>query len=758
MVFLLDDEGCFLGWHGVDGARLAARSIRDTLPPDQAETAMRALHAALTSGTGTAYDYEYEVDGVMRTYECRMEPVSDRVAISVVQDMTERADAHRDSVSNAARFRAIVHNSSELVVVTDGTGSITYISPEPARRIGYDAGQLIGVNAFDLLHPDEAPEALEALGGSLSGPGVKETAEVRVRTADGGWRLFEVVPTNMTDDPDVAGFVFHLRDLTERYEQQRAFRLMFENSPVPQVQSYPGGEGLHANLAFAQLIGYSREELLARSLNEFVHEDDRAELIRDRQRLTAGAPQINSMRRFFRKDGSMFYARVQATAVHDAAGSVQYFYGAFEDVTAEFEARSALEASEARLRAIIDNSPDIVAVLHPNGHWEASKQASRLLGYDPSDAPTGGPFALLHPDDAPMAAGALREVLAGGRTPMDPIELRLKAANGSYWTFECVGQNLGSDVEGGGVVITARNVEERKRAERAHREAEERFRTAFEHSPLCVSLVDLDGLILDINAAGAELMQRTREDLIGTDARACVHPADLDRCIEATSEQISGLDAVAEFRMVRPDGSMVWVMSRAALFTPDEDRPPYVISLQTDITARRNLEERLEREATTDPLTGLLNRNAFMSHVQLALTSRTKAPVGLLFVDLDRFKAVNDTCGHDVGDEVLIHVARAIERVTRGGDIVARLGGDEFVVLCHGVDTGTIATVGSRVVDAVCAPIAVGPHLIQVGASVGGALATSTEEVTELLRRADGAAYQAKRQGGSVIVLAEVDA
>ena len=129
-------------------------------------------------------------------------------------------------------------------------------------------------------------------------------------------------------------------------------------------------------------------------------------------------------------------------------------------------------------------------------------------------------------------------------------------------------------------------------------------------------------------------------------------------------------------------------MSRAALFTPEEDRPPYVISLQTDITARRNLEERLAKEATTDPLTGLLNRNTFMSHVQLALTSRSKAAVGLLFLDLDRFKVVNDTCGHDVGDEVLIRVARAMERVTRCGDVVARLGGDEFVVLCEGVDTG----------------------------------------------------------------------
>ena len=183
----------------------------------------------------------------------------------------------------------------------------------------------------------------------------------------------------------------------------------------------------------------------------------------------------------------------------------------------------------------------------------------------------------------------------------------------------------------------------------------------------------------------------------------CVHPDDIEHAIEATSQQISGIDAIAEFRMVRADGTEVWVMSRAALFTPDEDRAPYVISLQTDITARRNLEERLAKEATTDPLTGLLNRNAFMSHVQLALTRHSKAAVGLLFLDLDRFKVVNDTCGHDVGDEVLIRVARALERVTRSGDVVARLGGDEFVVLCQGVDAETIATVGRTRASTRCA-------------------------------------------------------
>ena len=201
---------------------------------------MGALESAFVTGAGAGYEYELFVDGIVRTYECRMEPLGADRVVCVVQDQTDRVDANRQSLKRAARFRAIVHGSSELVVVTDGSGAISYVSPEPARRIGYEADDLIGRNAFDLIHPDEAPDAIEALAGSLSGPGVKETSEVRIRTADGGWRLFEVVPTNMLEDPDVEGLVFHLRDLTERYEQQRAFRFMFEYSPLPQIQSFPG--------------------------------------------------------------------------------------------------------------------------------------------------------------------------------------------------------------------------------------------------------------------------------------------------------------------------------------------------------------------------------------------------------------------------------------------------------------------------------------------------------------------------------------
>ena len=200
---------------------------------------------------------------------------------------------------------------------------MTFVSPEPVRRLGYEADELIGRNAFDLLHPDEAPDALEALAGSFSGPGVKDTSEVRIRTADGGWRLFEVVPTNMLDDPDVEGLVFHLRDLTERYEQQRAFRFMFEYSPVPQIQSFPGlgtcrEPRVRAASPATAAKSCSRCGSTISCIPRTRSGSKRCATSAYRRRTRA----LEGLHRFVRKDESVFYGRVQATAVRDDTGSL----------------------------------------------------------------------------------------------------------------------------------------------------------------------------------------------------------------------------------------------------------------------------------------------------------------------------------------------------------------------------------------------------------------------------------------------------
>jgi diguanylate cyclase (GGDEF)-like protein/PAS domain S-box-containing protein len=416
------------------------------------------------------------------------------------------------------------------------------------------------------------------------------------------------------------------------------------------------------------------------------------------------------------------------------------------DVTARTTMVSALIESETRFRCLIENSPDIVAILYPDGEWSATDQGTRLLGYPKGYEIEGGAFALIHPDDVPPATTALRELLEGTRPSGQPIELRLRHADGHYVDFECVGQNLANDDTIRGVVVTARNITERKRIQRALEVAEERFQAVFERTPISVSLVDLNGDIIDINNAGCALTGRSRAELLGTPAANTVHPDDRDPVIAATTAQLGGATEKAEFRILRPDGTIAWVVSKASLIDPGGDSDPYVVTSQTDITTRRELEERLTREATRDPLTNLFNRGAFLTQLELALARRNNEPIAVLFADLDYFKDVNDTLGHDAGDAVLAVVAKRLEQATRGGDIVARFGGDEFVVLCHDVaDQAEADEIATRVRAVVDHPIDVRGQSLRVGISVGLAVSHKHSTPDELLRVADRRAYQAKR-------------
>jgi len=207
------------------------------------------------------------------------------------------------------------------------------------------------------------------------------------------------------------------------------------------------------------------------------------------------------------------------------------------------------------------------------------------------------------------------------------------------------------------------------------RAAEERFNVAFEHAPIAVSIIDLDGRVVDINAAGCEMLGYERAELVGTAAELTVHPDDRALAIQLTTAQLDGSSTPAEFRLLCRDGRVVPSLSHASLVVPtDQNQQPYVISLQSDISDRKRLEEELERRASHDALTGLRNRPSFTQHLDYALRRRHRPSVATMFIDLDDFKAVNDAHGHDVGDDVLVHVADRITETLRAGDVAARLG------------------------------------------------------------------------------------
>lgn len=663
-----------------------------------------------------------------------------------------------DELPDAAELgRAIVDRGSARIVITDQGGTVRFLNAAASAGRAEGSPTPHGASICELFHPDEAGILLEALARVTASPARVESLDVHGRD---GWHPLTVTVTNLLDDPSVRGVVFQGHDTPRRDEIQRRYRLMFEQSSVAQALIDPQHKGLVANNAFARMFAMPREALLATAPEQLVHPEHAARMLQEIGVLEAGElQQAFGEMRFVRADGEEFVGRTTLTALRRLDGVLDYLYIAVEDVSLQLRAAQALARSQARARALVDNSPDIIAILYPDGEWEASDQGTRLLGYPKGFDPAGGVFSLIHPDDIESASSALAEVLTGVRAASVPIELRLRGADGSYRDFECVGQNLEHDPHIGGVVITARDISERKQAELKLRAAEERFRVAFEHAPMMVSIVDLNGVIVDINPIGCEMLGYSRAELVGLPAELSVHPDDRARAIELTTRQLDGDTGAAEFRLATAHGAEIFVLSRAQLVDVHDGREqPYVITLQADITDRKHLEHELQRRAAHDDLTGLWNRSSLIDHLERALNSRVLRPLALMFIDLDDFKSINDTLGHDAGDAVLRATAARITAIARAGDLAARWGGDEFIVACEQADSlPQVQAIADRLRAALTQAITYGVREICCDASIGVAFARLGDDTASLVDRADAATYAAKRAGKGRTVVAAAD-
>ena len=236
------------------------------------------------------------------------------------------------------------------------------------------------------------------------------------------------------------------------------------------------------------------------------------------------------------------------------------------------------------------------------------------------------------------------------------------------------------------------------------------------------------------------------------------HPDDRDKMRDQIDRALDGEVVELTYRLLIPGRQTRWVVSTVRLdpSTPDES---VLLGYLFDITSHRRVEAELEWLALHDPLTGLANRAKFDSDaaIHLALSARKGWRTALFYIDLDRFKDVNDTYGHDAGDEVLETLAKRVQEAVRDGDLTARLGGDEFVVMLPDVGPEAV-TIARRVHEALSASVELpGAHL-QVGASIGIAyFPDDADDLDELRRLADKAMYVAKASGSALRVWSELE-
>jgi diguanylate cyclase (GGDEF)-like protein/PAS domain S-box-containing protein len=303
----------------------------------------------------------------------------------------------------------------------------------------------------------------------------------------------------------------------------------------------------------------------------------------------------------------------------------------------------------------------------------------------------------------------------------------------------------------------------RSDAEQALHATEVRFRAIFEGAAVGIGIADLEGNVLEVNDTLTEMFGGLEHHVRSRKVGEWVHPEDAPQVCRMYGRLVRG--EVEHFRVEKPfyrnDGTVLWTNLTVSLLRDPEGEPQYQLAMLEDTTERRLLNLRLRYEATHDALTGLPNRTLFFERLEKTLAAGDGARFGLCYLDLDGFKAINDSLGHSSGDRLLVEVADRLQScATAPGEMVARLGGDEFVALTtgHGTQRG-VADLASRILGVLATPILLEGRELTVRGSIGIVEGPAAERgAAEVLRSADITMYRAKAAGGNRFEVADAEA
>lgn len=449
--------------------------------------------------------------------------------------------------------------------------------------------------------------------------------------------------------------------------------------------------------------------------------------------------------------------------VRDPGGRVVAVVGLARDMTRERLQARAIEASEARFRSLVTNLRNIVFCHGIGGDSPHGYDAQGVTVYGIDAVDITGAVAIngrssldewygsIHLDDKPAYLEAEYRRKAFG----EPYTLEFRIVHPrtgeqrwlreTAWRVDLPGSSPRIYLDSYIIDLT-----ERRRIETAAQEGEERYRRLIENAPIPI-LQHADWRCTLVNPAMVELLGAgSAEALIGTDPTLIVAPESRAAAVQRTRQlyEQGGVLPPWEYTLVRRDGSERVVEARTSAF---EDGGRWVVQVAlTDVTERKRVEIAMRHLAQHDLLTGLPNRALFLDRLgqALAQAQRSRQGIGLMLVDLDGFKAVNDSLGHAAGDALLRLVAERASGLLRASDTFARIGGDEFGVLQTQLRSASgAATLAVKLVEVMAVPFTLDGREVRIGVSIGIALPDDDVDADQLLRRADMALYRAKAAG-----------
>ncbi|GAA3461408.1 EAL domain-containing protein [Saccharothrix longispora] len=690
-------------------------------------------------------------------------------------DVSDLARAAEDLRDEQRRLRTVQRVAQIGSWEYDPGTGVTVWSDNHFEMMGLDPAEVVpGAQAvLDVVHPDDY-DMVASYWSNRELDGNPIDIVYRIYRPDGDLRWIRgVAEAKLRSDGRTQFITGYIRDITDQWRSDRALETERARLLEAQRIARMGSWSYEASPVAAQPGRVHRSEVLLEMYAELgvvpgddllcgVHPDDRGRLEDLRRALLRprrGDPDAGrTLEAEVRSElGDRVYV-CRARAEFEG-GRVRRLHGTIQDVT---DAR-ALERQLREDRRRLADAQRAAQL----GVWEWNLQTGDVLWSDMMTLLFGVPrgehtryqtyLDLVHPDDRAWVDDLWQQLATEERSIQ--LEHRIVRRDGAVRVFRCYGVVVKGPDGLPLAVGTAQDITEQRATETRMKRSSQRFADLVSLTPVGIGLFDEGERLVDANDALCDLLGMDLEQLRGMTAGDLTHPDDPGNPLPSIDEMSAAgaerTHKVPQRILVRRDGVQVYCELHVALSVQDDGRRFWLIVFQ-DITERRRTAEALRHQATHDELTGLPNRALVKETLGTLLESPERSKVAVLFCDIDNFKRVNDSLGHDAGDELLVALARRLEGGLPDGCTAARLSGDEYVIICENIDrVGGVDKLATTVASLLRTVVPVHGQLVRVSASIGAAVPNGSRATgNDLLRFADAAMFEAKRSGAGRVSLA----
>jgi diguanylate cyclase (GGDEF)-like protein/PAS domain S-box-containing protein len=689
--------------------------------------------------------------------------------VVALRDIDAEVQAREATRRGDERFRSALDAIPEpffiFDAVRDGTGEVVdlqyrHLNTAGLRLVGRSSEDVAGRGLRELFPPADELGIFTSFTDPLV-TGRTSVLRVPLPDANGVVGTYDLEASRLG-----SGVVVVARDVTaqERAEASLAvtrdrLRLLAENASDIVYLADPDGRVRWIAPTVERTLGWSVDALVGRDMADLLHPDDETLPSIVAGRALAADPEAvvlgHYVLRLRTSEGGYRWFSGTSTAVRDAGGGLSALVVGLRDVEDLVRAREASVAAQAEVEQAYQLLVEFgAAVVHRGdgtGHltW-VSESVQDVLGFSPGEMVGEQVLDFVHPDDH-LRVPDVYEVAQG--TAADSVDIRVRTKAGGYRWMEARARPV-IDEEGAVVTVVGgwRDIDEFRRARSALAESESLLQTAVRSAAIGMALTDVHGSFLMVNPALARLLRYDEEWLLSHEIGDVLEPGALESVLVARQSLLDrDIEAYEdELPLRRADGEQVWARVSAVLIRGEDDQVLSILLQIADVTAEHAAQAQLSYQAFHDALTGLRNRAWILDvlEVDLAEAARNGGRVGVFFIDLDNFKLVNDSLGHQAGDEVLMAVADRLQSSLRPGDRVGRFGGDEFVVVVPQVAAlRDIEHVAERISSTIAQELTVQGHRIVPTASMGIALSGEHSTASSLLRDTDSALFRAKDAG-----------